>query len=384
MSNFAMSDDRVDALHAAIDLIVMAPYDEFDRAVAHLPGHLQDSAFEARELLDAVASAIVSRRIGASVRREVEELENTARLNEESADAATAEAQPCSRVAALPPELRAHIAAASWCSTLSELPHRHHTMIARALWREGDRQSCGRLRCVSRSFHSDWLSTRMTKARDVWLRSWLCIQGLPVSPVAEHGRRVYELSTKLRGVLNERAKELYPDRSAMRAIARFWSEQDLRCYIGAYVFRVDEVADEVTYRLQRVAGGTVYVQCCTDELAEMLREHAVGLTADDDHYTLDTLDSMPRTGILSRRRSSDPPPEPIARHALTVRAAVSGDIEALSDRSSSTIWLDEYELTARCTDTSRYECENGGMWAPRARSEVRRRPSRKSRAAADA
>ena len=81
--------DQVEEIREAIGLLATCSAAAFEAAVGHLPPHLQKSAFQAREHLRAVSSAIASRRIEAAVRNEMEQLLAMTTVPAQSAQAAS-------------------------------------------------------------------------------------------------------------------------------------------------------------------------------------------------------------------------------------------------------------------------------------------------------
>lgn len=433
----ASSDiDKVEELRDAIDLIASTRHRLFLRAISHLPVRLQDEAFEARNKLDPVACAIVSRRIGSSVQREMKSVhkredaadgkyysqaqflhfygeEEGARKWAEAALGTSSSASkskprwelPQSKIDVLPSELRACIAAAAWCRTLSELPLRFRAKVAETLWHTGDTRALGRLACVSRTeFRNAALLERLREARTMWLNRWLCLEGLPsCCPLPEQGRRVY-FSLRLHEAMHTRAAELWPNLRPDIAMERFVRDRGLELcnhgHVGGYVFCLAHadgvVKDETTcegpqsglgggggvgrsdgaaseaFRVteyDNVSTGVVFLDCKGEALANVLLEVTGGATrAEDDHYTL----GLPRPRAEPRyRRSSDPPPLPLATHALTLRRADEGDLATLTYAlPKHGLRLRAADLQRRCTDSRRTSLDFGevrgdcGIWCP--------------------
>ena len=101
-----------------------------------------------------------------------------------------------------------------------------------------------------------------------------------------------------------------------------------------------------------VSTGVVFLDCKGEALANVLLEVTGGATrAEDDHYTL----GLPRPRAEPRyRRSSDPPPLPLATHALTLRRADEGDLATLTYAlPKHGLRLRAADLQRRCTDSRR-------------------------------
>ena len=104
LSDRSVAEDEIEDIRNGIGLLATCSAAAFEAAVIHLPSHLQNSAFRARQHLRAVSSAIDSRRIGAAVRNEMEQLLPMTAVPAQSAQAAQ---DSGSRLSALPRELQA-------------------------------------------------------------------------------------------------------------------------------------------------------------------------------------------------------------------------------------------------------------------------------------
>ena len=114
LSDRSVAEDEIEEIRDGIGLLATCSAAAFEAAVVHLPPHLQNSAFRARQHLRAVSSAIDSRRIKASVRNEMEQL-----LPMTTLPAQSAATDPGSRLGALTTELQACVYAAAWCKSIS-------------------------------------------------------------------------------------------------------------------------------------------------------------------------------------------------------------------------------------------------------------------------
>ena len=364
LSDRSVAEDEIEDIRDSIGLLATCSAAAFEAAVIHLPSHLQNSAFRARQHLRAVSSAIDSRRIGAAVRNEVEQLLPMTAVPAQSAQAAQA-AQAAqdsgSRLGALPRDLQACVYAATWCKSISELPLACLTQICEAAWRDRDApQVCGRLACVAHCFRVDSLLGPLAEARDEWLSCWICVTGLPACAVPEQGRRMKQLDSTLFDLQHERAAALYPQVNAQHAIGQ---------YLDSFQLSNGYATVCLPVHAQDTACEFAYLQYCTAAFtAEIIEIASAGLSADDDHYTLD----LPRPRTMRPRLSTDPPPEPLARHALAVRRACKADLPGLTDRARR-IRVSPCELQRRCVA--------GGIWCPdadlrrfRAEFAARRRP----------
>ena len=203
LSDRSVAEDEIEDIRDGIGLLATCSAAAFEAAVIHLPSHLQNSAFRARQHLRAVSSAIDSRRIGAAVRNEMEQLLPMTAVPAQSAQAAQ---DSGSQLSALPRELQACVYAATWCKSISELPLACLTQICEAAWRDRDApQVCGRLACVAHCFRVDSLLGPLAEARDEWLSCWICVTGLPACAVPEQGRRMYQLTSTLFGLQHTEA-----------------------------------------------------------------------------------------------------------------------------------------------------------------------------------
>ena len=161
LSDRSVAEDETEDIRDSIGLLATCSAAAFEAAVIHLPQHLQNSAFRARQHLRAVSSAIDSRRIGAAVRNEMEQLLPMTAAPAQSAQTAQAAQDSGSRLSALPRELQACVYAATWCKSISELPLACLTQICEAAWRDRNApQVCGRLACVAHCFRVDSLLGR--------------------------------------------------------------------------------------------------------------------------------------------------------------------------------------------------------------------------------
>ena len=357
LSDRSVAEDEIEEIRDSIGLLATCSAAAFEAAVVHLPPHLQNSAFRARQHLRAVSSAIDSRRIKASVRNEMEQL-----LPMTTLPAQSAATDPGSRLGALPTELQACVYAAAWCKSISELPLACLAQICEAAWRgRNATQVCGRLACVAHRFRVDSLLGRLAEARDEWISCWICVTGLPVCAVPEQGRRIIQLSETLRKLQHARAAALYPQVNAQHAIQQYWDSFQLGSRTcGTVCLPAHTLTECLT--VPNVASEFAYMHYCTAAFtAELIELTSAGLSADDYHYTLGL--PRPRTMLPARRSATDPPPEPLARHALAVRRACKEDLPVLTDRSRR-IRVSPYELQRRCTA--------GGIWCPEQRVVARR------------
>ena len=347
LSDRSVAEDEIEDIRNGIGLLATCSAAAFEAAVIHLPSHLQNSAFRARQHLRAVSSAIDSRRIGAAVRNEMEQLLPMTAVPAQSAQAAQA-AQAAqdsgSRLGALPRDLQACVYAATWCKSISELPLACLTQICEAAWRDRNApQVCGRLACVAHCFRVDALLGPLAEARDEWLSCWICVTGLPACAVPEQGRRMKQLNSTLFDLQHERAAALYPQVNAQHAIGQ---------YLDSFQLSNGYATVCLPVHARDRACEFAYLQYCTAAFtAEIIELASAGLSADDDHYTLD----LPRPRTMRPRLSTDPPPEPLARHALAVRRACKADLPGLTDRERR-IRVSPYELQRRCVA--------GGIWCP--------------------
>ena len=341
LSDRSVAEDEIEDIRDGIGLLATCSAAAFEAAVIHLPSHLQNSAFRARQHLRAVSSAIDSRRIGAAVRNEMEQLLPMTAVPAQSAQAAQAAQDPGSRLSALPRELQACVYAATWCKSISELPLTCLSQICEAAWRDRNApQVCGRLACVAHCFRVDSLLGPLAEARDEWLSCWICVTGLPACAVPEQGRRMFQLTSTLFGLQHERAAALYPQVNAQHAIGQYWDSFQLSNGYATVCLPV---------HAQDTACEFAYLQYCTAAFtAEIIELASAGLSADDDRYTLD----LPRPSMWPRT-TADPPPEPLARHALAVRRACKADLPGLTDRARR-IRVSPCELQRRCVA--------GGIW----------------------
>ena len=119
---------------------------------------------------------------------------------------------------ALPPELRTAVAEFTWSTTLTDLPDEFRQRIAQNFCGPdfdhgrgnlSDARMAGRLMCVSRSaFRSAHLEYWLNNERDDWLRYWIRIDGLPICPIAEQGRRLSHAHARARARLLGRRRLL--------------------------------------------------------------------------------------------------------------------------------------------------------------------------------
>ena len=313
------------------------------KLLSYICRHTYRTAPSARQHLRAVSSAIDSRRIGAAVRNEMEQL---LPMNAAPAQSAQAAQDSGSQLSALPRELQACVYAATWCKSISELPLACLTQICEAAWRDRNApQVCGRLACVAHCFRVDALLGPLAEARDEWLSCWICVTGLPACAVPEQGRRMYGLSGTLHRLQYERATALYPHVNDEHAMEQYWDSFQVRSSYGG-------LGVCLPVHAQDTACEFAYMHFCTVAFTtEIIELASTGLSADDDHYTLD----LPRPRTMRPRLSTDPPPEPLARHALAVRRACKADLPGLTDRSRR-IRVSPCELQRRCTA--------GGIWCP--------------------
>ena len=391
------NDNEVEALRDAIDLVASAHSRTFSQAIGHLCG-------------------IVSRRISHSVTREMKDLQIAAahlRADDDGEHYTEAEflqyygaeegalkwmetapadvsqqlqsaslsvpTTSCSRLDALPPELRACVATAtSICSStrpsicsLFELPAEYREQIVEALWSDshGDMRAIGRAVCVARTaFRSASLLQRLHAARDRWLRRWLCVEGLPRCPLPEQGRRVHRsLRPMLTDTLNARVVEEYPGLCSEAALTRFCREHDLptklSTFAQTYLFclAAGEKASAWMVSARGVSTGAVFLDCGVEPLARMLLDlTGSAMEAHDGHYILGVQEDA-RAFCLRKMR--DPPPQPLARHKLKLRLANESDLATLTDRSLHTVRVSAGGLQERCEDYFDGETYSG-IWAP--------------------
>ena len=360
LSDRSVAEDEIEEIRDGIGLLATCSAAAFEAAVSHLPPHLQNNAFRARQHLRAVSSAIDSRRIKAAVCNEMEQL-----LPMTTLPAQSAATDPGSRLGALPTELQACVYAAAWCKSISELPLACLAQICEAAWRgRNATQVCGRLACVAHRFRVDSLLGRLAEARDEWISCWICVTGLPVCDVPEQGRRIWQLSRTLFGLQHERAAALYPQVNAQHAIQQYWDSFQLGSRTcGTVCLPAHTLTECLTVPNANVASEFAYMHYCTAAFtAELIELASAGLSADDDHYTLGLPDDDHYT--MLRRSATDPPPEPLARHALAVRRACKEDLPVLTDRSRR-IRVSPCELQRQCTA--------GGIWCPEQRATSRLR-----------
>ena len=357
LSDRSVAEGEIEEIRDGIGLLATCSAAAFEAAVSHLPSHLQNSAFRARQHLRAVSSAIDSRRIKAAVRNEMEQL-----LPMTTLPAQSAAIDPGSRLGALPTELQACVYAAAWCKSISELPLACLAQICEAAWRgRNATQVCGRLACVAHRFRVDSLLGRLAEARDEWISCWICVTGLPVCDVPEQGRRIWQLSRTLFGLQHERAAALYPQVNAQHAIQQYWDSFQLGSRTcGTVCLPAHTLTECLTVPNANVASEFAYMHYCTAAFtAELIELASAGLSADDGHYTL----GLP-TILRRKTTATDPPPEPLARHALAVRRACKEDLPVLTDRSRR-LRVSPSELQRRCTA--------GGIWCPEQRATSRLR-----------
>ena len=357
LSDRSVAEDEIEEIRDGIGLLATCSAAAFEAAVSHLPPHLQNNAFRARQHLRAVSSAIDSRRIKAAVCNEMEQL-----LPMTTLPAQSAATDPGSRLGALPTELQACVYAAAWCKSISELPLACLAQICEAAWRgRNATQVCGRLACVAHRFRVDSLLGRLAEARDEWISCWICVTGLPVCDVPEQGRRIWQLSRTLFGLQHERAAALYPQVNAQHAIQQYWDSFQLGSRTcGTVCLPAHTLTECLTVPNANVASEFAYMHYCTAAFtAELIELASAGLSADDDHYTL----GLP-TIFRRKTTATDPPPEPLARHALAVRRACKEDLPVLTDRSRR-IRVSPCELQRQCTA--------GGIWCPEQRATSRLR-----------
>ena len=358
LSDRSVAEDEIEEIRDGIGLLATCSAAAFEAAVSHLPPHLQNNAFRARQHLRAVSSAIDSRRIKAAVCNEMEQL-----LPMTTLPAQSAATDPGSRLGALPTELQACVYAAAWCKSISELPLACLAQICEAAWRgRNATQVCGRLACVAHRFRVDSLLGRLAEARDEWISCWICVTGLPVCDVPEQGRRIRQLSRTLFELQHKRAAALYPQVNAQHAIQQYWDSFQLGSRTcGTVCLPAHASLTEcLTVPNANVASEFAYMHYCTAAFtAELIELASTGLSADDDHYTL----GLP-TIFRRKTTATDPPPEPLARHALAVRRACKEDLPVLTDRSRR-IRVSPCELQRQCTA--------GGIWCPEQRATSRLR-----------
>ena len=194
-------------------------------------------------------------------------------------------------------------------------------------------------------------------------------------------------SSYVQGCQDYRARHPNSGRDPQRAIQRFWRDNNLGEGYGFkfHLFPTTIVAEGPSEAIEAeadaVSDGRWFIQCPSNNFATILLELAVDVTADDDEYTL----NLPKPPYERVRTTRDPPREPLARHALTLRRAGRADLPVLTGYSNSPVRVSDAGLQYRCTDCSRYdwfgddddsEAGQNGAWRP---LEYERPPSRRSR-----